>query len=220
MSSSSRHRDQRARVLRAADVKRETVATADLGVITAPAARSLVVDRRLIDDALADGFRAGQEAGFQAGMEEAQQAGAEQTRQAIMALHQVIGQLNETADTMRRREATAAIDIENEVVRAAFEIACVLVGHELEHSASIGNDAIARALQVAPREGVIVARLHPAIAGMVDPEAAAPGRSLQVVADPTVAPGDCIVDVNGCHIDARLDAALERVRALLGSEQP
>src|SRR5205085_9379880 len=111
-------------------------------------------------------------------------------------------------------EATAAVDIESEVVCAAFEIARVLVGHELEHSASVGNDAIARALQVAPTEGVIVARLHPAIVGMVDPEAAAPGRTLRVVADPTLAPGDCVVDVNGCHIDARLDAALDRVRAL------
>src|SRR5690242_4634238 len=97
MSSSSRHRQQRVRVLRAADVTRHgpdvatesapVVSNADLGTITAPIARELVVDRSLVEGAVADGFREGYEAGFGAGMEEAQRTGAEQTRQAVVALH-------------------------------------------------------------------------------------------------------------------------------------
>src|SRR5262249_22629138 len=152
------------------------VSKADLGTITAPIARELVVDRRLVEDAVADGFREGYEAGFNAGMEEAQRTGAEQTRQAVVALHQVIGQLNEAAGGWRGREGPAAAEIEHEVVRGAFEIARLIVGTELLYAESIGRDVIARALQLAPKEGLAVARLHPAIAGTIDVEAAAPGR--------------------------------------------
>jgi flagellar biosynthesis/type III secretory pathway protein FliH len=38
---------------------------------------------------------------------------------------------------------------------------------------------------------------------------------LAVVADAGLRPGDCLIDVAGCRIDARLDATLDRMRAVL-----
>src|SRR5690348_8217389 len=107
MSSSSRHRP-RVSVLRAPDVARDGgVTRADLGTVRSPAARDLVVDRKLVDDALADGFRTGYEAGFQTGLEEAAQAAADRERARTQQLGSTLAQLAQAADDLRRREGTA-----------------------------------------------------------------------------------------------------------------
>jgi flagellar biosynthesis/type III secretory pathway protein FliH len=216
MSSSSSYRP-RVSVLRAADVTRDTVAIADLGTVRSPAARDLVVDRRLVDDALSDGFRAGYEAGFETGLAEAAQAAAERERSRAQQSQSVVSQLAAAAEILREREGTAVEEIEDQVALAAFRIAEMLVGHELASSASPGADAIARALPFAPRDGMVTAYLHPEDADTLgDPAAVVPGRALAVVRDASLTPGDAIVEVAGCRIDARIDAALDRIRELLG----
>jgi flagellar assembly protein FliH len=96
------------------------------------------------------------------------------------------------------------------------EIAEGLLGHELRHADARGRDAIARALALAPEAGLVVARLHPDdLAGLPEPENLFPGRDVRVVADSTLNPGDAIVDVGACRVDARLGEALERVREVL-----
>src|SRR5690242_18637252 len=106
MSWSSEPRT-RVRVMRAADVTRETVSKADLTTVRAPAARELVVDRQLVEDALADGFRAGYEAGFQSGLNDATEAAADRERARSTQVQQLVGHLAQYADELRRREGTA-----------------------------------------------------------------------------------------------------------------
>jgi len=215
--SSSSNRHPRVSVLRAREVTHSTVTPADLGTVRSPAARDLVVDKRLVDDALADGFRAGYEAGFQTGLDEAARAAVDRERARSMQLQTVVAQLSAVADELRHREGTAIAQVEDQVAKAALQIAEVLVGHELAHAPAAGRDAIARALQLAPHDGFVTAYLHPDDAETLgDLESVVPGRTLAVVRDPSLTPGDCVVEVAGCRIDARIEAALARIRDLLG----
>ncbi len=92
----------------------------------------------------------------------------------------------------------------------------MLVGHELAQPDERGRDAIARALALAPVHGDVIARLHPVdIAVLGDPGTLSPGRVMTIVPDPSLSPGDCIVDVGACRIDARVGAALDRAREVL-----
>jgi flagellar assembly protein FliH len=191
---------------------------ADLGQVTARAARTLVVDPQLIESAIRDGHDSGYNQGFESGYADGIAEARSRTEDLATRLAGLIPQFGEAAAALQAREATARPDIEDQVVAVAFEIAQALVGHELAHAEHPGRDALARALDFAPEVGHVVARLHPDDLGALgDPADLAPGRSLALVPDPALRPGDCVVDVNGCRIDARLDTAIERVREVLDS---
>jgi flagellar assembly protein FliH len=188
---------------------------ADLGQVTARAARSLVVDPNLIDSALREGHETGYNEGFQNGYADGIAEARARTEDLATRLAGLIPQFGEAAAALYTREATGRHDIEDQVVAVAFEIAQVLVGHELTHSEQRGREALARALNFAPEQGHVVARLHPDDLAALDGSDIAAGRSLALVGDASLRPGDCVVDVNGCRIDARLDSAIERVREVL-----
>jgi flagellar assembly protein FliH len=215
MSSLSSNRTK-GRVLR--DV---SVTPADLSQVSARVARTLVVAPELIEGALRDGRRAGYEDGYSSGYADGLAEARVRTADLADRLIGLVPRLDDAATDLYAREATARVHIEDQVVSVAFEIAQALLGHELHHAEQPGRDALARALEFAPEQGHVVARLHPDdLAALGDPADLAPGRSLTIVADPGVQPGDCIVDVNGCRIDARIDTALERVRSVLDLTEP
>ena len=211
MSSLSRQ-SAKARVLRDVSV----VSPADLGQVSARVARTLVVAPELIEGAIRDGNRAGYDDGYSSGYADGLAEARARTEDLATRLAGLFPQLNDAAAALYARESTARVDIEDQVINVAFEIAQVLVGHELTHSEQRGRDALARALAFAPDQGHVVARLHPDdLAAIGDPAELAPGRSLAGVPDAGLRPGDCLIDVAGCRIDARLDATLERIRAVL-----
>ena len=213
MNWSSEHL-ARGRVLRDWDVDLSDtrVTRADLGTVSARSARGIVVSAELIESARQEGYAAGEEEGYAAGYTH----GIDDARRHVELLGQLVQRLGLEADAFAARETTARNEIEDQVVAAAMQIAEVLVGHSLAEPDGRGRDAIARALALAPVHGDVVARLHPAdIAVLGDPESLVPGRVLAIVPDPSLTPGDCIVDVGSCRIDARISAAIARAREVL-----
>jgi flagellar assembly protein FliH len=208
MNSSSEHLT-RGRVLSGVAVSAAT--PADLGAVRARPARALVVSPELVEMARQEGYAAGYDEGQQVGYQDGI-AGAQRHTELLAGLVQ---RLNEAADNLMAREATAREDIENQVVEVAFVIAQALLGHELEQPDTRGRAAIARALAIAPEQGLVVARLNPADIAAIDPTQLALGRAIELVADPSVSPGDCIVDVGACRVDANIAAAIARVQDVL-----
>jgi flagellar assembly protein FliH len=192
---------------------------ADIGTVRARAARDLVVDPALVEEATESGYRAGYDAGFTAGLEDAATAIDSRERARGDQLHAVLEQLHVAATALATDHRSIIADIEARVVAIAVDVATELVGHDVAQRDERGRAALGRALRFAPDGAPVVARLHPddvATAG-VDTDAAG-GDSIRIVADPTLAPGDCIVDVGATRIDARIAPAIERVRAVLRGE--
>jgi flagellar assembly protein FliH len=213
MSSSSSER--RTRIVRG-----ESVAiAARTDVVSSPSARALVVDPALVESARADGYREGYDAGFQQGMDDATATAHETLGARAEALTRAAAKLAEAAVALGVRETEALVTAEDRIVRAALRLAEVMIGVELEHCEARGRHAIARALELSPATGTARARLHPDDAATVG-DLGGFGRAVEIVPDASLRPGDAVVEIDDCRVDARIESALERVRKLLDGEDP
>jgi flagellar assembly protein FliH len=195
--------------------------TADLGTVRARIARDLVIDPELVRDATDEGYRSGYNAGFTAGLEDAAAAIDAREQQRRAEVHAAVERLAAETHALDARHTAVIADIEDRIIDVAFEIATVLVGHEIAVATAPGRDAILRCLQLAPIDGTVVARLHPDDVDTASPNSSDAGndstygRTLSIVADATLARGDAIVDIGPTRIDGRIAPALERVREVL-----
>ncbi len=189
---------------------------ADLGTVRARVARDLVIDPALVRDATDDGYRTGYNAGFTAGLEDAGTAIDTREQQRRAELRTVMDSLDTAVDALDDHHADIIADIERRLIEIAYAIAVELVGHELAATTHPGRDAIERCLRLAPRDGTVVAYLHPDDVATAGIDTDAVGRPLRIVADASLASGDAIVDVGPTRIDGRIEPALERIREALG----
>lgn len=200
------------------------------------------VDPRLVDPGLAAAFEevagtariAAQAAGYAAGWAQGhagataharEQAAAreavraEQDREQRHRVARALAALHAAADALERRAVVPAADIADELLAGALDLVEVIVGHELAVTTTPGLDAVRRALDLAPGGARVVVALHPqdraAVAALVEAGDGDFGREVQLLADPSLAPGDALAECDATRIDARLPAALARVRAVL-----
>jgi len=162
------------------------------------------------------GYAEGFDRGYQDGLTEGRTAMAAEVDTARSRLGSAARALLGAAGELSRRQAIELTQLEDVVAGLAYEIAAAVVGRELATSTSLGTDALARALALAPPSVPALARFHPDDVAVM--EIAVPlDRPVTVVPDPAVEPGGCIVEAGDCRIDAQISTALDRVRlALLG----
>ena len=174
---------------------------------------------------------AGYAAGYAGGAREAARAAAAETqrgeerrvsaeeRRAVEHAAAVAALARATA-AAAARTAPVLADAEYALHAAALELATVVLGCELEDGEHSARAALARVLDDPQVPGVQTVRMSPrdldalrAVGGIPDV------AGLELVADPTLAPGDAIGRHPDGYLDARITTALARARvALLGTD--
>ncbi len=170
--------------------------------------------------ATSQAFAEGRRAGFEEGRFEGRASGAVEARLELAQHIEDLGTaLRHAAAVLGSQLDELAEHMSRTVVDLALEVAAAIVDHEISASASPGRDALVRAVAVAPDRVELIARLHPEDAALLQDANAldgiAPGRSITVVADPSVDRGGCLLDAGGSRIDAGVTTAFARVRAAL-----
>ncbi|MCP3911072.1 MAG: hypothetical protein GY713_08985 [Actinomycetia bacterium] len=151
--------------------------------------------------------------GFKRGMEEGHEQGLTSSRAEV---HTALDGLDAAAGQLKAEAEKLQIEMDDKLLDLALEVVQVLLDRELEVAEHLGNDALRRALRVAPPVGDIRARLNPidlaALAGDGDP---VDPRVVELVADHSLDRGDCMLEVGSTLIDARISTALARFREAL-----
>ncbi|MER7002608.1 FliH/SctL family protein [Dactylosporangium sp. NPDC000555] len=163
----------------------------------------------------AQGVREAREAAVAAAAHAATEAArvAETHRLSVERALQAIGG---AADALEGRAVTAARDIEDEIVSTALAIAEAVLARELRTAAEPGREALTRALALAPSSSPVTVRLNPADRLTIGrTELVMDGRTVSIVDDPSLRPGDAVALSGATTVDARLGPALDRIREVL-----
>lgn len=173
-------------------------------------------------DALERGFDEGRREGLEVARREVAVELAECRRRADAAVA-VLASLTAQVE-LARSEATAVAG--GKVVDVALELAQAVIGREIAWSANPGLDALRRALAcVAPDARPASAHLAPEdlaelSAALSELDAGQGGggfelAGIELVADPTLRRGECVVEVGANLVDARIAPAIERLRVAM-----
>jgi flagellar assembly protein FliH len=167
-----------------------------------------------------DGYTEGKAVGYADGY---QQGNAQAAADALVAaterenkLRDAMMALATAARECHTRQKAAIDDIESTVVEAVFDLAETLLGREMSRTRTPGRDALRRALAMTDAHGPAVARLNPDdLETIGDFSDLAPGRAIELVADPAIEPGGCVLESGSARVDAQLGPALRRAKQAL-----
>ena len=214
----------RTRVLRVAEGNVTTTLPDELDLSTYAAAGSQsIVSPEMVGSAIESGYRDGWDQGFNEARTAVEQA-ADDERDAWLQeqgrrLGSALDALASAVVEFQIRRTLDLTNLEDRVATAAFDLAAALLGRELELTRSPGRDAVARALALAPPNESLVVRLNPAdVETLGSIEDLLPGRRYQVISDPSIESGGCLLDAKDCQVDARLTTAIARARQAMLDE--
>jgi len=181
----------------------------------------------LVAQVRAEAEAVGYAEGWAQGRREAQTRAAEQAAQIadetaqIAEMHhrrveRALRTVAAAADELERRALPAAEELEDQIVATAFALAEAVLARELRTATEPGRDALTRALALTPRSRPVTVRLNPAdLMTIGQTELFVDGRTVSLVDDPDLQPGDALAICDATTIDARLGPALDRVREVL-----
>ena len=136
-------------------------------------------------------------------------------------LESALAELNEILLEAHERRDSALAGAERDVLRLAVKLAEKIIGREIERDDATLADIVSAALRHARQQEALTVRVNPADLPRVqahrdrlDPSGRA--RFIDLVADPRVGHGGCVIEGESGTVDARLDTQLRVLeRALL-----
>lgn len=181
--------------------------------------------RRDHDAASARGYATG----YAAGAHEAEREAAalrEQLRaehaEKLAALSEVAGQAKralEAAATSARQQTVPVVEqAQDSIIAAALAVAEAVIGFELADRHDAARAALHRAL-AAPEGAHVRVRMNPGDIETLNGLGAVPD-DVELVADPSISPGDAVSEFEHGFLDARIATAVERARAELTEADP
>jgi type III secretion protein L len=195
-------------------IKRGPGAVAEArGVLKRPVVEALAEARRIRAEAEAEA-RALRESAERAARELREAAYEEGREAALSEFAQLL------LDARERRDA-AVSSAERDVLTLAVKLAEKIIGREIERDPAALADIVAAALRHARQSEALTVRVNPADLPAVEAhrarlDPAGRARFLDLVADPRVGPGGCVIESESGTVDARLETQLRVLeRALL-----
>ena len=198
-------------VIKQATVKDQPLAAG--GVIKRPVVEAQARARQIIAQAEREA----------AAIRESAETSARELREAAYreGLEAALLELNQHLLDARERRDTALAEVERDVLRLAVKLAEKIIGREIERDEAALADMVATALRNARQHEMLTLRINPADLPAVQAyrqrlDPAGRARFLDLVADPRVAHGGCIIESESGTIDAQLNTQLRVLeRALL-----
>jgi len=182
--------------------------------------------RLIIESAREEADRLRKEArgqGYEEGVKQGYQDGQEKARDLVEQAQRIY-------DAVRRREKETLGSLKEDLIRLVVALVRKIVRRELENDAEMVVRLALEAVGRLEPGGKLTVRVNPVevaiLEGFQDEIlAAAPGtRELEIIADPGIEPGECVVEGDHEEIDGRLDRQLERLEEFLrmgdGDERP
>jgi flagellar assembly protein FliH len=209
----------RGRIVRAAEHRSLDLRDLATGSSLTVAAVDQATLAQLRQSAYDEGFAQGLQEGVVAGWAEAERRLAEESDRRRTETAALVATLSAATERAVAAARLRLHELADELLDTALTLAEDVLGHDVRWSPSAGQDALRRALAVLGDDvATFVARLHPDDVESLGASPGPAGASFEVVADPTVGRGGCIVEAGAARVDARLGAAMARVRAALSAE--
>ncbi|HEY2042591.1 MAG TPA: FliH/SctL family protein [Jatrophihabitans sp.] len=137
------------------------------------------------------------------------------------SLRSALSAIASAADQVEAAAAPQSVEIEDQILAAAVEIAQALVGRELLQTDEAARAAVARVLSLAPEREEVRIRINAdlyaelgtgELPALLEGINATHGRQVILEPDVSLAVGDAIGHCGASTIDARLAAGIQRVR--------
>ncbi|NPV06703.1 MAG: hypothetical protein HPY83_01915 [Anaerolineae bacterium] len=168
---------------------------------------------RIMEKAAQEGRREG----LVAGLDEGRRQGEDQALEANRARAE---RLAELAKAVQEEQLRIVAELEPQLVELALGIARKVIGAELATRPELLLEILARAIEQARGGGRCHIRLHPDDVDLVEPHLPqsaleAGGSQWRLVADPSLSPGDCLIETDFGVVDARISTQLDELRRLM-----
>lgn len=174
------------------------------------------LDPARVEQAVADGYRAGHEAGRAEALAAGEAAVAAELERIGAEAGTALAALVGVGSHLGRREEETASAFAAAVADAAVRIAAAVLGRELADETVAATSAVHRALAALGRRPGTVVRLHPDDVALL--ERAELPDGVRIEPDPSLRRGDAVGQTDDRTVDARIATALERALAALAGD--